>query len=257
MLYPLLWLAEISCRNCRFFLLLPSILKAAVIQCSSCSKSLLRLVNLFFFSSVKSRDERKAKEEKDFPERDNQPKRVVIREILIWHHRHTAKAYHQGTWDCGNYFQRTWCLTWYWQILSGNLGDCVICTAMIKGKRGGTNVTYIQKRELEQEEGSYKMIPLGLCFLAPDLFGRLIPDPRGGPRKSEQKQGVLLGRESTPGLQATRPPVDTTDLLWIPQKNTMPWNPKWIYQHRVNYHLASQSLEDFPTWLPGATFHLS
>lgn len=81
MLYPLLWLAEISCRNCRFFLLLPSILKTAVIQCSSCSKSLLRLVNLFFFSSVKSRDERKVKEEKDFPERDNQPKRELLSNI--------------------------------------------------------------------------------------------------------------------------------------------------------------------------------
>lgn len=110
---------------------------------------------------------------------------------------------------------------------------------MIKGKCGGTNVTYIQKRELEQEEGSHKMIPLGLCFLAPDLFGRLIPDPRGGPRKSEQKQGVLLGRESTSGLQATRPPVDTTE-KYRALKSQMD------LQHRVNYHLASQSLEDFP-----------
>lgn len=46
----------------------------------------------------------------------------------------------------------------------------------------------------------YKIIPVGLCFLTSDRFGKLIPDLRGRPKKGWQEQGVLSGRESVSGL---------------------------------------------------------
>lgn len=79
------------------------------------------------------------------------------------------------------------------------LGDCHLLSNE-KGKIQLNKDSLPTRREVRQVEVIYKIIPLGLWFLTSDRFGKLILDPRGKPKKSQQEEGALSGKESVSGL---------------------------------------------------------